>query len=1060
MIEELASLYLEEGKPKEAYKLLGDLDVVTLSSDGVMTLFEAAADINANYPYEEALDHLDLQSPEHVERFAKALESLEENNTVSILKCLADISIENLSPIVRSISQDYFRYTQNILEFTSFIELWEAPGTVLFALPPTCLREAGCTYASAETIQNGKVCSRFLSISLAAFCSTLITRLVGVYPLARQRENGDFEYLKEQISMAVLDELAVAYSEGGRAYFLFNGRLIQHYKDDYLYTFSTDEELKIPEGSEVYLESDSTKVDASLLGIEGFTVWLTLKQPISLEAEWAISSNPYFLLETLHKHVKEASWSPVSADLFFGDPGRTGNPQRYTVDTLVAGLEDEPVVLVWGPPGTGKTQFVARYAHKLIDQGEKVLVMSVSNIAVDNATTRIHRLSDPASSPRIVRYGYPRDEELINDDTLVAHLIARSRHPDLVEERNFLADQRRRLMAEPQRFTRERFKSELDRLTGEIKTIDDLLSEEEVQIARSANVLLTTLAKGTLADFIVPAYLDLSTDTYDTVILDEASMINLAYMLWSSTLPKKRLVIVGDFRQLPPISRCQSETGKKYMETDIFDFLDIPEIVDSGQWEPRLHILCEQHRMNPSISCLVNGPVYKGLLRDGSGAETRKEGKYDPYRDYPALVVDTSEFQPFCLKDPSQRTSSRLNIHHALLDILIAEMTSSDSVGVITPYVLQGRITNRLVAEQGFNDSIACSTVHRFQGSERRVVILDTVDSSGVARAGTLIKGGHGTSAMRLLNVAITRAMEKLIIVADKKWLAQRLDKANVLANAFGVLPAVDAIDLLDEMPQPAFGQILHGDEFLKDALMSICSAKKSVRVFADGTRWIPFIVEGIYALRQIYSRARDSFGSSNEVNLEVIVHPKTNPKVIDPEALAEKLRQLPFESSIKRSSLGRVNAVIVDQSKMYLDLSSPKRTTERDQARGLRINLPNTVNLISSLLTVGAGKSVGKLASFLEETKCPECGSNMEVRKGKYGYFLGCIMYPRCKGMMPIQVQRVQDYLDYMRKQGEGLDCPRCKSPIEARKGKYGLFLSCSLYPQCKYSEKIDVIL
>jgi len=98
-------------------------------------------------------------------------------------------------------------------------------------------------------------------------------------------------------------------------------------------------------------------------------------------------------------------------------------------------------------------------------------------------------------------------------------------------------------------------------------------------------------------------------------------------MFWSSTLPKKRLVVVGDFRQLPPVSRGESESVKKYMQTDIFEFLDIPDIVDSGEWEPRLHILCEQHRMNPSISALVSGPVYGGLLKDSSGVKNQKEDK-------------------------------------------------------------------------------------------------------------------------------------------------------------------------------------------------------------------------------------------------------------------------------------------------------------------------------------------------------------------------------------------------------------------------------------------------
>lgn len=93
-------------------------------------------------------------------------------------------------------------------------------------------------------------------------------------------------------------------------------------------------------------------------------------------------------------------------------------------------------------------------------------------------------------------------------------------------------------------------------------------------------------------------------------------------------------------------------------------------------------------------------------------------------------------------------------------------------------------------------------------------------------------------------------------------------------------------------------------------------------------------------------------------------------------------------------------------------------------------------------------------------EMKCPECGRNMVIRKGQKGYFLGCSKYPSCKGEMSIEVELVQSYLDYKREVGKGLNCPRCNSPMKARKGKYGVFLSCSWYPHCKCTQKIDVIL
>ncbi len=67
---------------------------------------------------------------------------------------------------------------------------------------------------------------------------------------------------------------------------------------------------------------------------------------------------------------------------------------------------------------------------------------------------------------------------------------------------------------------------------------------------------------------------------------------------------------------------------------------------------------------------------------------------------------------------------------------------------------------------------------------------------------------------------------------------------------------------------------------------------------------------------------------------------------------------------------------------------------------------------------------------------------------------------YPSCKGQMSIEVEWVQSHLDYKREVGKGLNCPRCNSPMKAKKGKYAVFLSCSSYPHCKCTQKIDVIL
>jgi DNA topoisomerase-1 len=76
---------------------------------------------------------------------------------------------------------------------------------------------------------------------------------------------------------------------------------------------------------------------------------------------------------------------------------------------------------------------------------------------------------------------------------------------------------------------------------------------------------------------------------------------------------------------------------------------------------------------------------------------------------------------------------------------------------------------------------------------------------------------------------------------------------------------------------------------------------------------------------------------------------------------------------------------------------------------------------------------------------KCPECGSDLVRRKGRYGVFVGCASYPKCT-----YVQAKPN------SKPTGQTCPVCGSELVIRKGKHGPFLGCSAYPDCKYTASI----
>lgn len=80
----------------------------------------------------------------------------------------------------------------------------------------------------------------------------------------------------------------------------------------------------------------------------------------------------------------------------------------------------------------------------------------------------------------------------------------------------------------------------------------------------------------------------------------------------------------------------------------------------------------------------------------------------------------------------------------------------------------------------------------------------------------------------------------------------------------------------------------------------------------------------------------------------------------------------------------------------------------------------------------------------------CPECGSELTVRHGKHGPFLGCQSYPACQYHRPL-VEKSAVEAETL----EGTECPQCGAPLALKSGRYGFYIGCSAFPQCDYIAK-----
>ena len=176
-----------------------------------------------------------------------------------------------------------------------------------------------------------------------------------------------------------------------------------------------------------------------------------------------------------------------------------------------------------------------------------------------------------------------------------------------------------------------------------------------------------------------------------------------------------------------------------------------------------------QGRMHPAICDLIRRPIYEGLLRDRQPQPLRLQ--LAPYPEQPVVLFDTSA-HPRSRTEKPPGGRSRLNVYHAeLVARLVEEMLESlpdpkpEAIGVVTPYKAQ----ERLIGEQLRLARIArwarVGTVHTFQGLEFVGVIFDTVDAPRIPLS-PFTNGPLGSDAMRLINVAITRARDKLVLVA------------------------------------------------------------------------------------------------------------------------------------------------------------------------------------------------------------------------------------------------------------------------------------------------------
>jgi len=364
--------------------------------------------------------------------------------------------------------------------------------------------------------------------------------------------------------------------------------------------------------------------------------------------------------------------------------------------------------------------------------------------------------------------------------------------------------------------------AEIESLKGEtlvdekaIESLQEEISQKRTAIMQRAQVIACTAYRPLLDKEIIAM-------KFDCVVVDEASMLQLPLYYCAAALAQKRIVIAGDFRQLPPIVRVGSNSSrgdspaatleanmKELMTENAFTKSGVIAKSKLGEKSTELVALRDQYRMREAISNLISETFYpEHTLR----TVAEKTDKPTPWGNEAFLFFDTTSLEP---ESSTVNGKSRRNLMHALTIQAIAEQLFEEgwelksiakkSFGIITPYAKQSSfIESLLTTDPEKHVKGGISTVHRFQGNERDLLIIDLtkVASESDPNLGNFI--GHPDPLApenAMWNVAISRARQHVIIVGDFPTLKRNSSSliSQLVTKMKGNLKVIDARTVINE---------------------------------------------------------------------------------------------------------------------------------------------------------------------------------------------------------------------------------------------------------------------
>lgn len=437
--------------------------------------------------------------------------------------------------------------------------------------------------------------------------------------------------------------------------------------------------------------------------------------------------------------------------------------QHAAVQKILAAND---LAIVHGPPGTGKTTTLVQAIKALhARDGKQLLVVAPSNTAVDLLTERLHD-----AGMDVLRVGNPaRVSEHLSSLTLDGKMALHPAMKDVkrlkkqANEFRTMAHKYKRSFGRAEREQRKALFDEAHRIMKDVENTEQYISRD---LFDKAGVITATL--------IGANHYSVRHLRYETIVIDEAGQA-LEPACWVPILKGRKLILAGDHLQLPPTIKSEEAARAGLSITLLEKCVEHhPEVVV---------MLDEQYRMNERIMGYSSEVFYDNNLKAAPGVASQVLLP----DENPLAFIDTAgcgfeeKLEGTSISNPEEAAFTLKQLAALTTRIIASKPAAFPSIAVISPYRKQVQALAELlesdVSLKAYPGSLAVNTIDSFQGQERDVVFISMARSNTDGAIGFL-------ADIRRMNVAMTRARKKLVVIGDGATLSGHPFYAGFIAYA------------------------------------------------------------------------------------------------------------------------------------------------------------------------------------------------------------------------------------------------------------------------------------